>query len=188
MATVPQQSRTLMTVAEFARLPDTGTPSELVRGRVVQMNPPKPYHGWICANVVGLLSNHVKAQDLGYVLGNDSGVVTERDPDTLRGADVAFYSFAKVPRDSLSRTDYLEVPPDLVIEVLSPDDRWRRVLAEVAEYLNAGVGVVGVLDPEGRTFHLYEGDRAVRVLAEDDELTLPDLLGDFRVAVRRFLD
>ncbi len=78
--------------------------------------------------------------------------------------------------------------PDLIIEVLSPDDRWPKVLAKVAEYLNAGVGVVGVLDPVRRTLHLYEGDQPVRILSENDELSLPGLLGDFRVAIHRFLD
>ena len=188
MATVPPQQHALMTVEEFSRLPESGGPTELVRGRVVRMNPPKPYHGWVCNTVGRLLGNHVEAHGLGYVLGNDSGVITERDPDTLRGADVAFYSYAKVPRGSLPRSRYLDVPPDLIIEVLSPDDRWPRVLAKVAEYLSAGVGVVAVLDPDGRNLHLHEGDRPARILSEDDELTLPDLLGDFRVPVRRFLD
>ena len=31
--------------------------------------------------------------DLGHVLSNDSGVITERDPDTVRGADISFYSY-----------------------------------------------------------------------------------------------
>ncbi|CAN5731997.1 hypothetical protein BH23PLA1_BH23PLA1_33980 [soil metagenome] len=188
MATVQTQRPGRMTVEEFARRPDPVELEELVRGRPVRMNPPKPYHGWICQKVVRILGNHVDEHDLGYVLSNDSGVITERDPDTLRGADIAFYSFARVPRGSLSRTSYLDVVPDLIIEVLSPDDRWPKVLAKVAEYLNAGVGVVGVLDPERRTMHLYEGDQPVRILSEDDELTLPDLLGDFRAAIRRFLD
>ena len=191
MATAPQQPQQPppMTVEEFARRPDPGYPEELVRGRIVAMNPPKPYHGYVCLNAGRILGNYVEEHDLGYVLSNDSGVITERDPDTLRGADVCFYSYAKVPKGTLPRDRYLDVPPDLAIEVLSPDDRWPKVLAKVAEYLNAGVPVVGVLDPEHLTMHLFEGDRPVRILSEGDELALPSLLGeDFRVAVRRFFD
>jgi hypothetical protein len=62
------------------------------------------------------------------------------------------------------------------------------VLAKVVEYLNAGAAVVGVLDPGRRTLHLYEGDEPARILGEADELTLPALLGDFRVAVGRFFE
>jgi hypothetical protein len=62
------------------------------------------------------------------------------------------------------------------------------VLAKVAEYLEAGVLVVVVLDPEPRMAHLYYADRPVRTLGPDEELTLPEILGDFRVAVRRFFE
>ena len=51
------------------------------------------------------------------------------------------------------------------------------------EYLEAGVGVVVVLDPEPRTAHIFRADRAPQQLGPDDELTLPEILGDFRVKV-----
>jgi Uma2 family endonuclease len=124
---------------------------------------------------------------LGHVLSNDSGVITERSPDTVRGADVAFYSYAKLPRGPLPST-YPDVPPDLIIEVLSPDDRWSKVLVKVAEYLNVGVLAVGVLDPERATLHLFEPDRPVQILSSNDELTLPAILGDFRISIQSFLD
>lgn len=187
MDAVGKAPKALLSIDEFLKLPDLGCPRELVRGRVIDLRYPPPYHGWVCCNVAGLLGNHDRGHELGYIMGY-SGVITERDPDTLRGADVAFYSYAKVPKASLERGRYLDVPPDLVIEVLSPDDRWPKVLAKVAEYLNAGVGVVGVLNPENRTLHLHEGDNPVRILNEDDELTLPALLGEFRVRVRQFFE
>ena len=123
--------------------------------------------------------------DLGHVLCNDSGVITERDPDTVRGADVSFYSYAKVPRGRIPK-GYLDVVPDLVVEVRSEDDRWKEIEAKVKEYLEAGVGVVVVLDPDPETAHVFRPDQPPRALGPDDELTVPDLLGDFRVAVRRF--
>lgn len=184
---MPNASSDRLTIEEYARLPDPGYPTELVRGRIVAHRYAVPYHGQVCTNVGVALSDHVRAGDLGDVVGY-SGVVTERDPDTLRGADVCFYSYAKVPKGSLRRDEYLDVPPDLVVEVLSPNDRWPEVLRKVAEYLAAGVAAVALLDPGRRTLHLYDGDEPVRILVEDDELTLPNLLGDFRVAVRQFLD
>jgi Uma2 family endonuclease len=132
-----------------------------------------------------LIGTFADDHDLGHVLCNDSGVITERDPDTVRGADVAFYSDAKVPRGKI-RKGYLDVVPDLVVEVRSEDDRWRDILAKVHEYLDAGVGVVIVLDPDPEGAHVFRPDQPPRQLGPDDELTVPDLLGDFRVAVRRF--
>jgi len=177
----------LYTAEEFARRPDAGYPEELVRGRIVSMPPPQPRHGQVCNKVGRIVGNYADDHDLGHVLCNDSGVITERGPDTVRGADICFYSYTRVPKGRLPK-GYLEVPPDLVFEVRSPEDRWPFLLAKVVEYLNAGVRVVGVLDPERNTLYLYEGDQPVRILSEHDELTLPGLLGEFRVAVSRFFD
>ena len=51
-----------------------------------------------------------------------------------------------------------------------------------------GSRVVVVLDPERRQIHLFEGDEPTRILTDQDELTLPSVLGEFRVPVRRFFD
>jgi Uma2 family endonuclease len=177
----------LLTIEDYVRLPDDGRPSELVRGRIVEMNPPLPRHGQIAANSIYLLASYIRPHELGHLVGNDSGVVTERDPDTLRGADLAFYSYAKVPRGPLPRS-YLQVPPDLIFEVRSKDDRWRKVLTKVAEYLNAGVSVVCVLDEPPPVIHIYRPDERDQVLGADDELTIPEVLGDFRMPVRRFFE
>ena len=180
------ETEILLTVEEFSRRPDPGYPEELVKGRIVRMSIARPYHGLVCGNVSVIVGSYAKSHHLGYVLS--TGVITERGPDTVRGADVAFYSYNRVPKGSLRREEYLDVVPELVFEVLSPDDRWPKVLAKVLEYLAAGVSVVCVLDPSRRNLHLYEGEEPVRILSEHDELTLPTILGEFRVAVRDFFD
>jgi Uma2 family endonuclease len=120
------------------------------------------------------------------VLTNDSGVITGRDPDTVRGVDVCYYSHGRVPRGTLPRDRYLDIPPDLVAEILSPEDRWPRVLRKVVEYLTAGVGVVLVVDTERRTVHVYEGEAPVRIVEAGQVLRLPTLFGDgFAVELAR---
>lgn len=181
MATVTD----LLTAEQFGSRPDPGYPEELIQGRIVTMPPPTPRHGQVCGETYYLLRGHVDQHDLGHVVCNDSGVITERDPDTVRGADVSFYSDAKVPRGKI-RKGYLDVVPDLAVEVRSDDDRWNDILAKVHEYLDAGVGVVIVLDPDPERAYLFRSDQPPLVRGPDDELMVSDLLGDFRVAVRRF--
>ncbi len=186
MSTVSNStSELLLTAEEFAERPDPGYPEELVKGKVVAMPPPKARHGFSCAEVVFFLRSYLQDHDVGRVFANDAGVITERGPDSVRGPDVAYYSYEKIPKGPLPDS-YPVVPPDLIIEVLSPSDQWRKVLVKVAEYINAGVTVVGVLDPKRRALYLYDGDEPVRILNETDELTLPTLLGDFRVVVGKF--
>ena len=151
------------------------------------MPPPQPRHGQVCNKVGRILGNYAEERDLGHVVNNDSGVITERGPDTVRGADVAFYSYSRVPKGPLP-AGYLDVPPELVFEVRSPEDRWPKLLGKVVEYLNAGVAVVGVLDPERRTVHIFEGEAPVLILSEHDQLEIPSVLSEFSVSVSRFFD
>ncbi len=185
-AAAPTPER-LLTAEEYANLPDTGVPTELVRGRVIEMNVPAPRHGEICCKVARIIGNHADEHGLGRVVVNDSGVITEHDPDTLRGADAAFYSYDRVPRGPLP-AGYLAVVPELVFEVRSPTDRWQRLFAKAAEYLEAGVSVVCLLDQMSERVLVCRAEEAPITLQGDDELHLPNILGDFRVPVRRFFE
>lgn len=177
----------LLTVEEYAKLPELGYPNELVRGRIVRMNPPQSRHGQVCSRADRIIGNFADKHDRGHVLSNDSGVITERSPDTLRGADVAFYSFDRVPKGPLGE-GYIEVAPDVVLEVLSKFDRWPKVLAKVAEYLGAGVRVVCVLDPKKATAQLHRPDGDIEILDASQTLRLPELGDTFAEPVDRFFE
>jgi Uma2 family endonuclease len=176
---------TLLTAEEYLQLPENGRPTELVRGRVVEMNLPTPRHGQICLKVGRLVGNFVEEQKLGHVVSNDSGILTERDPDTLRGADIAFYSFSRVPPGPMPR-GYLKVAPELVFEVRSATDLWKNIIFKVGEYLQAGVTAVCVLDEQTYSAQVFHAEELPRTLTETDELTFPDVLPGFRVVVGRF--
>jgi Uma2 family endonuclease len=178
----------LMTAEEYAALPDPhGYPTDLVKGVVVTMVPPMPRHGQISAQIIYLLRRYLDDHPIGHVLSNDSGIITERDPDTVRGADVAYYSYRRVPKGPLP-AGLLEVKPELVFEVRSPDQRWSELHVKIAEYLNAGVLAACVFDDDTRTVHAFYADRGSQVFAADDEFSLPDVLGDFHVKVERFFE
>lgn len=179
------ESEKLLTIEEFSRLPSDGPPMELVRGRIVKLNQPKPRHGQVCAEVAYIYRHEAKAHELGHILINDTGVITERGPDTVRGADVAFFSYSRVPKGPLPNK-YLEVSPDVVFEVVSPDDRWPKILAKVAEYLESGVSVVCVLDPRTERVRVFRPDGSDTTLSGEDELTLVEFSSDFSVPVSNF--
>lgn len=177
----------LLTAEEFGRRPDPGYPEELVRGRIVDMPPPDRMHGYVCLKVGRRFGAFVDDHDLGRVMSNDSGVITERGPDTVRGADVVYYSYARLPRGPL-KSGYGPEVPELIVEVRSSSDRWRDIHEKVAEYLAAGVLLVVVLDPGPKTAHVFSTDEAPRFLNADDELTLPGVLDGFAVRVGSFFE
>jgi Uma2 family endonuclease len=177
----------LMTAEQFRQRPDPGYPEELVRGRIVAMSVPDRRHGYVCGRAVLIFGSFVDGHDLGRVMSNDSSVVIEQDPDTVRGADVAYYSYARLPKGPVP-AGYGPELPELVVEVCSENDRWPGILEKVSEYLNAGVQAVVVLDPEPRVAHVFSAQGPPRMLRAADELTLPDILHGFSVRVGRFFE
>jgi len=175
-----------LTLEQYAAQADRAF-SELVQGRVVPVNPPTPRHGQICVRVVLLVGAHVQSRDLGHLVANDAGVITARDPDSVRGADVAYYSYQQVPRGPLP-TGYLKVSPDLLFEILSPNDRRAALLTKVGEYLAAGLRAVCVLDDSTRTIEVFRPEGPTELFAAEDEFAVSDVLSEFRVAVLAFFE
>lgn len=177
----------LLTASEFGRLPSSDQPQELIAGRVVERPVRFPFYGLVCSNVARSLAGHVEANDLGRVVLR-SGVITTFDPDTVRGVDVSFYSYSRLPRGRLPDGRYLDVRPELAVDVHDPRERWSLVLGKTAELLNAGVEVVCVIDPPTHTAIVYRDNQNPEPLAADAELTLPDVLPGFRVPLRQFFE
>jgi Uma2 family endonuclease len=184
MATV----QTSMTAEEFFRLPENDRPLELIEGEILEINMPGFRHGKVCAAIASVIGRFVDEADVGHIVTNDSGIVTRRNPDSVRGADVAFYSYERLPKEK-EPAGYPTVAPELVFEVLSPDDHWPKMLAKAGEHLEAGVCVVCLVDPKTQVVNVVHADQPTRELTGDDALSLPALFGDdFDVPMRRFFE
>lgn len=154
---------------------------ELERGEVVELNRPGVRHGAVCANVIRILWNFARRRGRGYVVGNNAGLIVERGPDTVNAPDAFFYdeiaAFDELP------VQYPEKLPALIVEVLSPSDRFSKVARRVTRFLDRGVPLVWVIDPEGRDVTVYRAGQPVVVVEEDGELTGQDVLPDLRLPV-----
>lgn len=173
----------LLTAEEYALLPDEGQRTELRRGVVVTKNLPGFRHGEVCGNVHHFIDTFVRQHQLGRTLTNDSGIITERNPDTVRGADVSFYSYQRVPKGQ-SPIGYAGASPEIVFEVVSPSNTRRAIKEKIAEYVKAGVNVVCVVDPQHKTVNLEFPELPTEKLQGDDLLSFAELPG-FNVSVSK---
>lgn len=173
----------LVTAEEFEEMVDDRR-TELVRGRIIELTPPMPKHGRIVFAIARIVGRFIEDHDLGRWFG-EAGVITERDPDSVRAPDAAFISYARLPRDA-DDGRYSPVSPDIAFEVISPSDRWVDVLDKVAEYLRAGTLVVCVVVPSMRTVQLHRADGDPVTLNESDTFELQDILPGFRCHVADF--
>jgi Uma2 family endonuclease len=157
---------------------------ELVRGEVIELPAPQKPHGVVCMNVGRLLSNAAFEQGRGYLACNDTGVILARDPDTVRGPDIAYYEDAATWAEVHPK--YGEVPPRLAVEVLSSTDRYSRITEKVNDYLNSGVELVWLIEPELKSVTVCRVGRQPQILREADEITGENVLPDFRCKVSDF--
>lgn len=83
---------------------------------------------------------------------------------------------------------FFEVPPDLAAEVLSPSDSPRAVLDGVGEYLESGVRLVWVIDPENRRAVVYRSPTETRDIDAGGVLDGEDVLPGFRYTLAELLE
>lgn len=118
---------TLMTAEELALLPDHGHHYELVRGELVELAPIGGRQGENAGQIAGHLWVFVSPRRLGRICVAETGFILARNPDIVRAPDVSLVR-ADHPPPTHEREGYLEVAPDLVVELVSPSDRTREVL------------------------------------------------------------
>ena len=148
------------------------------------MPPPTVVHGTLCNNIAVEVTLYARKRRKGFVATNDSSVLLERDPDTVRGPDVAY--FESVANFRELQPKHSEIPPVLAVEVLSPSDSFRKVSNKIKLFLSAGVKLVWLVDPEEQTISVYRPDGSWKVIAADQQLIGDPELPGFTYRVSDF--
>lgn len=170
----------LVTGEELLRRPDL-EPCELVNGKIVPMTPTGADHGEAEINVAFHLKLWATTGRHGRVMTGEVGVYIRRNPDTVRAADALFISHERFARRQSG--GYLDVAPELVVEILSPDDRWTEVQAKLSDYFFAGVDRVWVIDPRTRKVFVHRSSGPGETLEMGQTLVDDDLLPGFSLPV-----
>jgi Uma2 family endonuclease len=181
MARVPTQQ---MTAEKFFGLVVPDGRAELVRGEVVPMSFPGGEHGVIAVRVAARLLSFVEANALGFVTA-ETGFILERDPDTVRGPDVAFVSYERLGGQAPPKK-FWPFAPDLAVEVISPSQRPKGVREKVRSWFAAGTRQVWLLYPATRTIYVLSSPTDVQILGPDATLLGGDLLPGFSCPVAAF--
>jgi Uma2 family endonuclease len=144
--------------------------------------PPGGVHGDVTGKVYRPLAEHVERHGGGYVVVGDVGFVLSvpGDPERVRGPDVAFVSGERLP-DGVLPEGFIQGPPDLAVEVLSPSDGPLDIHEKVRDYLDAGARLVWFLAPNARTATVYRPDGSARLLRAGEALDGEDVLPGFRL-------
>lgn len=174
----------LITGEMLLAMGDVG-PCELVAGRIIPLSPGGEPHGKFEGNFYVVIRAFVIAHKLGEVRVGEVGFYTRRNPDTVRGADVLYISKKRFAQRQSS--GFLDVAPDLVVEIMSPANTWREMTTKLEEYFNIGVRLVWIADPPSKHIYAYRSMTDVRTFTITDNLPGDDVLPGFLVPVIELL-
>ena len=177
----------LLTADDLLRLDSKGIRGELIRGVFRETMPAGIEHGEIVVNLCLLLGTFTRPRRLGRLAGSNVGVLLERNPDTVREADLLFISAEKLPRN-IRVPGYYDLPPDLIVEIASPNDSRREVNAKVQMWLSYGVRLVWAVYPTTRTVEAHPQHGASTLLTDVDELDGGDVLPGFTCKLSDIFD
>lgn len=170
----------LLTAEEFAKLPSDGKKYELVKGVQVEVCRPTIAHGFVQAKIARFVGNFLDEHPLGIVT-TESGYITARNPDSLRGPDVAFISNEK--RGKQDAEGYGTVAPDLVVKIASDSDTAKALQSKVEEYLAGGTRLLWLFYPWNRTVAIHRQGKLPVTVGVNDVLDGEDVLPGFKLPV-----
>ena len=182
MTTTTATERKLMTAEELLMMPKgDGRRFELIRGVLIERMPGgDPHHEALTLTTMAV-GNYARSNRYGVVRSGDPGYRLEREPDTVRAPDVAWFAPGRLQRGVRG---YPEMAPDLAIEIKSPSNSWPEITAKAQMWLCYGSQESWVGDPETITVRIYRPNTAPVILGADDTLDGGDLLPGFSVPVR----
>lgn len=186
VATIPVKPslKTLVTADDLLTLPNgEGQRYELIQGELHTMTPAGGEHGRLHLKLGAMILNCVRRHRLGEVFGAETGFRIGRDPDTVRAPDVAFLRTERWAAQE--RPDaFVEGPPDLAVEIVSPWDKHDEVHEKALAWLEAGAQLVWIVQPRSRTLTVYWPDRSSRVLGVNDTVDGGEVIPQLTLQVR----
>ena len=172
-----------LTAEELLRLPDDGMRHELIHGELKTMPPEVMQHGRLAMRFGTSLGVLVEREQLGHVYAAGTGFWLARNPDLVRAPDAAFVRQERLP-DPEADTGYFVGPPDLAVEVVSPNDRPGEIAEKVADWLAYGTRLVIVVYPRSRTARIHRPGLPPRELSEADAIEGEDVVPGWTLPLR----
>lgn len=178
-----------LTLEEFSRLYDQEGPFEIIDGERLPKMPNIARHSLMIRMLFVLLYQHSIANALGEVF-NETTFVLTHGSSWVKGSripDLMFFSAEKWAQYTAATEGWEDKPfvllPDLVIEVVSPNDLYSDIQSRVNRYLGDGIRKVWVVDPRRKQVMVYDGSGHYSTLGMADTLTGNDVLPGFTVAL-----
>jgi len=176
------ESNNSLTAGRLFALPDDGNLYELIEGKLHIISPAGSEHGKVAARLLISLGIHVESLDLGEVFAAETGFRIASNPDTVRAPDAAFVSHEKL-NSTESTGAYLQLAPELVVEVVSPSDSFSEVESKALQWLDAGCLLVLIADPDNESIQIYRDSQQRQILRTGDSFDSGEVCQNWKLEI-----
>jgi Uma2 family endonuclease len=178
-------TQTQYTPEDLLAMPD-GKSYELVGGQLVERKVGIE-SSWVAGQVYKRLDVFCEEHGLGWALVPDAGYQCfPHDPGLVRKPDVSFVRYGRFPGGVLPK-GWAKIVPDLVVEVVSPNETAYDLDDKLDDYRKVGVPLIWVINPKSRRVRVLRSDGSVSHLHENQELSGEDVILGFRCPIREIL-
>jgi len=187
MTTTDAQIEIGMPLEEYIERSEREGLFEIIDGREIIVSPVVRKHNRVGKRLLFALEPFKNEGEVMY----DTPYILEAKRNWVKGArvpDLMYYTAERLAAHDASVADYDDKPvilvPDMTVEIISPTDKRKHVLAKVRMYHDDGVGVVWLIDTDyGSVTVMPRGDKAVLLHNPADLLSGGDLLPGFSVTL-----
>jgi Uma2 family endonuclease len=174
---------TIITPEDLLHMPDQGKGYELVDGELKELDVSKE-SSHIAGEIYLRVKLHCNANQPGWVFPEGTSYRCFSDDKTLvRRPDTSFIKLDRMTREKYREEGHCSIVPDLVVEVVSPNDNAEDLEIKIEEWLTAGVRIVWEVYPTSRTIRAYRQDNTITLFRGADTLIAPDVLPGFACPV-----
>lgn len=168
----------LLTYDDYLALPETMQRYEVIDGKLIMEPAPLFGHQWHSRKIFQPMANYVDENLLGIVVYAPVDIMISRTPLRTRQPDVLYISFERIAQlglDNMEELPFLDIAPDLVVEIVSPSESQQNVLDKLADYQRMGVNecwlvrsregtieVVQFISDSSRTIERFSNDARVQ--------------------------
>lgn len=176
------------TVDDFLML-DFDERVDLVDGKLVKMGWTNFIHARLVAWLCRIMDEWADSANWGFVAGGDAGVQTKVDPkQSARGADLVVISherYAKVEQ----KGKIIDFGPELIIEVVSPNNTWDDIQTKIGEYFAIGTTEIWVVSPVAKNVTVHKSPKKIETYtAADEEIVTSEQLPGFELPLAKLAE
>ncbi|AFY72536.1 hypothetical protein Syn7502_00372 [Synechococcus sp. PCC 7502] len=181
IATQPQTLVDSISLAEFLTLPETKPASEYINGKVYQKLMPQGKHSTLQGRLMYLINTRGESNRLGYAFPKLRCTFAGR----VIVPDLTIFEWKNIPLDQNGEVqNRIEIPPDWIIEILSPEQSSIRLIEKISFAIKNGAKLGWLIDPIDRKVLVFEGDHLPELKEDDDNLPTLKVFPDLLISVR----